>query len=51
MINGSEFPALKVGALRLTETARARTLKAGGGYLTFDQLALRAPLVRTQYES
>lgn len=39
-----EVPALKVTALRFTETARARTLKAGGECLTFDQLALRAPL-------
>ncbi|THU56529.1 hypothetical protein C4D60_Mb11t18180 [Musa balbisiana] len=39
-----EVPALKVTALRFTETARARILKAGGECLTFDQLALRAPL-------
>ncbi|KAJ6794227.1 60S ribosomal protein L18-2-like [Iris pallida] len=39
-----EVPALKVAALRFTETARARILKAGGECLTFDQLALRAPL-------
>ncbi|PKU61583.1 60S ribosomal protein L18-2 [Dendrobium catenatum] len=39
-----EIPALKVTALRFTETARARILKAGGECLTFDQLALRAPL-------
>lgn len=38
-----EVPALKVCALRFTETARARILKAGGECLTFDQLALRAP--------
>lgn len=38
-----EIPALKVAALRFTETARARILKAGGECLTFDQLALRAP--------
>jgi large subunit ribosomal protein L18e len=38
-----EVPALKVVALRFTETARARILKAGGECLTFDQLALRAP--------
>ncbi|CAM6025317.1 unnamed protein product [Sphagnum balticum] len=38
-----EVPALKVAALRFTETARARILKAGGEVLTFDQLALRAP--------
>ena len=39
-----EIPALKVTALRFTERARARILKAGGECLTFDQLALRAPL-------
>ncbi|KAJ7562329.1 hypothetical protein O6H91_03G064600 [Diphasiastrum complanatum] len=38
-----ELPALKVTALRFTETARARILKAGGEVLTFDQLALRSP--------
>lgn len=39
-----EVPALKVTALRFTETARSRIEKAGGECLTFDQLALRAPL-------
>ncbi|KAK8960648.1 60S ribosomal protein L18-2 [Platanthera guangdongensis] len=39
-----EIPAIKVTALRFTETARARILKAGGECLTFDQLALWAPL-------
>ena len=38
-----EVPKLSVAALRFTETARARILKAGGECLTFDQLALRAP--------
>lgn len=38
------IPAIKVTALRFTETARARIEKAGGECLTFDQLALRAPL-------
>lgn len=38
------MPALKVTALRFTERARARIVKAGGECLTFDQLALRAPL-------
>jgi large subunit ribosomal protein L18e len=38
-----ELPAYKVAALRFTETARARILKAGGECLTFDELALRAP--------
>ncbi|KAL0717638.1 hypothetical protein Bca4012_066960 [Brassica carinata] len=39
-----EIPAVKVTALRFTERARARIEKAGGECLTFDQLALRAPL-------
>ncbi|RVW54512.1 60S ribosomal protein L18-2 [Vitis vinifera] len=39
-----EVPCLKVTALRFTERARARIEKAGGECLTFDQLALRAPL-------
>ncbi|CAK9175344.1 unnamed protein product [Ilex paraguariensis] len=39
-----EVPPLKVTALRFTERARARIEKAGGECLTFDQLALRAPL-------
>lgn len=36
-------PKLTVCALRVTEGARARILKAGGNVITFDQLALRAP--------
>ncbi|CAL5395356.1 unnamed protein product [Camellia sinensis] len=43
-IRAHEVPTLKVTALRFTETARARIEKAGGECLTFDQLALRAPL-------
>lgn len=39
-----DVPAMKVTALRFTETVRARIEKAGGECLTFDQLALRAPL-------
>ncbi|KAL3634112.1 hypothetical protein CASFOL_014396 [Castilleja foliolosa] len=39
-----ELPTMKVTALRFTETAGARIEKAGGECLTFDQLALRAPL-------
>ncbi|TYJ23956.1 hypothetical protein E1A91_A08G228100v1 [Gossypium mustelinum] len=39
-----QFMKGKVTALRFTETARARIEKAGGECLTFDQLALRAPL-------
>lgn len=38
-----KFPKLTVCALRFTEGARTRILKAGGEILTFDQLALRAP--------
>ena len=38
-----DVPALKVCALRFTETARARIIKAGGECMTFDQLALSAP--------
>ena len=38
-----KVPKLTVCALRVTEGARARILKAGGEVLTFDQLALRAP--------
>merc|ERR1719234_248226 len=38
-----KVPALKICALRFTESARVRILKAGGECLTFDQLALRAP--------
>lgn len=38
-----EVPKLKVAALRFTETARARIIKAGGECLTLDQLVLRAP--------
>ena len=39
----SEVPAMRICALRFTETARARILKAGGECLTFDQLALQDP--------
>merc|ERR1712187_84971 len=39
-----DVPKLSVCALRFTETARARILKAGGECITFDKLALRAPL-------
>ena len=38
-----DVPKLSVCALRFTETARARILKAGGECLTFDKLALKAP--------
>ncbi|CAL8092402.1 unnamed protein product [Orchesella dallaii] len=39
-----QIPKLTVCALRVTEKARARILKAGGEVITFDQLALRSPL-------
>mmetsp|Transcript_74784 Transcript_74784/g.165426 ORF Transcript_74784/g.165426 Transcript_74784/m.165426 type:complete len:187 (-) Transcript_74784:101-661(-) len=39
-----EMPKLSVCALRFTETARARIIKAGGECVTLDKLALRAPL-------
>ncbi|KAI9342910.1 ribosomal protein L18e/L15P [Obelidium mucronatum] len=38
-----EVPKLSIAALRVTASARARILAAGGEILTFDQLALRAP--------
>jgi large subunit ribosomal protein L18e len=38
-----EVPGLKIAALRFTETARSRIVKAGGECLTLDQLALKAP--------
>merc|ERR1712238_537070 len=39
-----DVPKITVCALRFTETARARIMKAGGECLTFDKLALRSPL-------
>jgi large subunit ribosomal protein L18e len=38
-----EVPKMTVCALKFTETARARILKAGGECLTLDQFALRSP--------
>ncbi|XP_060076076.1 large ribosomal subunit protein eL18-like [Ylistrum balloti] len=38
-----EVPKLRICALKVTERARARILKAGGEIITFDQLALRSP--------
>jgi large subunit ribosomal protein L18e len=38
-----DLPKLRVCALRVTEQARTRILKAGGQILTFDQLALKSP--------
>lgn len=42
-LDGADFPALKIAALRFTEGARARIVKAGGECLTFDQLAMLRP--------
>merc|ERR1719227_38687 len=39
-----DVPKLSVCALRFTEDARARIVKAGGECMTFDKLALRSPL-------
>ena len=41
-----DVPKLRVAALRVTETARARIVAAGGEVLTLDQLALAAPTGR-----
>ncbi|KAG1940030.1 60S ribosomal protein L18 [Pimephales promelas] len=38
-----KIPKLKVCALKVTDGARHRILKAGGQIMTFDQLALTAP--------
>ena len=40
----SEVPKVKICALKFTKTAKSRILAQGGEVLTFDQLALRAPL-------
>ncbi|EDO08027.1 putative 60S ribosomal protein L18 [Babesia bovis T2Bo] len=42
-IRVTEVPKLSVCALRVTEKARARLLKAGGEIITFDELISRAP--------
>ncbi|TFK74474.1 ribosomal protein L18e [Pluteus cervinus] len=39
----TEIPKLTIAALRFTQSAKDRILKAGGEVLTLDQLALRAP--------
>ena len=39
----TSVPKLTLCALRVTQGARARILKAGGEIITFDQLAMRAP--------
>merc|ERR1712084_9931 len=38
-----DVPKLSICALRFTEAARARILKAGGECITFDKLALERP--------
>ncbi|CAG8588510.1 444_t:CDS:1 [Acaulospora colombiana] len=38
-----DVPKISVAALRVTKTAKARILKAGGEVITLDQLALRSP--------
>ncbi|RIB12093.1 eukaryotic ribosomal protein L18, partial [Gigaspora rosea] len=38
-----DIPKITLAALRVTKSAKARILKAGGEVLTLDQLALRAP--------
>ncbi|KAL5262658.1 hypothetical protein ACHWQZ_G008155 [Mnemiopsis leidyi] len=39
-----EVPKLKICALRVTEGARSRIVKAGGSVITFEQLAVESPL-------
>jgi len=39
----AEVPKMTVAALRFTETARARIVKAGGKCLTLDQLIMACP--------
>lgn len=38
-----EIPKMTVAALRFTESARARIVKAGGKCMTLDQLVMVAP--------
>ena len=38
-----ELPKLEIAALRFTETARARIVKAGGSCMTIDELIMKAP--------
>jgi len=38
-----DVPKMTIAALRFTETARARIVKAGGKCLTLDQLVMTAP--------
>merc|ERR1712019_162636 len=39
-----DVPKMTLCALRVTEKARERILKAGGEIITFDQLAVRSPV-------
>ena len=38
-----DVPKMTIAALRFTETARARIVKAGGQCLTLDELVMKAP--------
>ena len=38
-----ELPKLEIAALRFTESARARIIKAGGSCITIDELVMKAP--------
>ena len=38
-----DIPKLEVAALRFTEGARARIIKAGGACLTIDELIMKSP--------
>jgi large subunit ribosomal protein L18e len=38
-----DLPKLEVAALRFTEGARARIIKAGGACLTIDELIMKSP--------
>ncbi len=46
-----EVPKLTVAALRFTETALARIVKAGGKCLTLDELVLQAPTGKHSFHS
>ena len=38
-----DLPKLEIAALRFTESARARIIKAGGACLTIDELIMKSP--------
>ena len=44
-----EVPKMTVAALRFTEAARAKIVKAGGKCLTLDQLIMTAPTGKFSY--